>query len=125
MLVTLEELRTEKELKQKIYKEEYAGRMKSDSADRLKIRNALVTFIHPLRVETHQSNILVNIYNGKEAGDSANVNRALEIGETQMKEFQASLPDGFRTTLSSKVVTMAAGRKTKKKKTYSSLLILS
>ena len=33
----LEELRTEKELKQKIHKEEYAGRMKSDSADRLKI----------------------------------------------------------------------------------------
>ena len=83
----LEALRKEKNLKEKVHKEETAGRMKSDSADRLKIRKALATFIHPLKIETHSSNILVNIYNGEEAGDNVSVNWAVEIGEKQMMDF--------------------------------------
>ena len=113
----LEELRTQKNLKEKHHKEETAGRMKSDSEDRLKIRKALATFIHPLKIETHSSNILVNIYNGEQAGDNVNVIQAVEIGEKQMKDFQASLPEGFRSTLSTQVVTMATGKKNKKKST--------
>ena len=95
--------------------------MKLDAEDRLKIRSALVTFIHPLKLERHSANILVNIYN---------VNKSLEIGIDPMNKFQESLPEGFRVKLSTKVVTMAAGRKTSQKKTnavkpYNADLIMS
>ena len=112
----LEDLRQEREPKLKMHKEELAGRIKSDVADRMKIRNALVLLIHPLKLETHGTNKLVNIYDGEEAGENVNVNRSQEIGEEQMIKFQESLPEGFHATLSTKIVTMAAGKKKTKKK---------
>ena len=118
------------ETKEVRHKEGYEGRMKSDAEDRLKIRSALVTFIHSLKLETHRANILVNIYNGEEAGDNVNANKSLEIGIDQMNKFQESLPEGFRVKLSTKVVTMAAGRKTSQNRTnavkpYNTYLIMS
>ena len=113
----LQDLRNKSsETKEVRHKEEYEGRMKSDAEDRLKIRSALLTFIHPLKLETHSANILVNIYNEEEAGENVNVNKSSEIGIDQMNKFQESLPEGFRVKLSTKVVTMAAGRKTSQKK---------
>ena len=112
----LEDLRQEKKVKVKMHKEELPGRIKSDAADRLKLRDALVLLIHPLKVETHSENKLVNIYDGEEAGEKVNVTRSVEIGEQQMITFQESLPEGFRATLSTKVVNMTAGKKTSKNK---------
>ena len=45
-----------------------------------------------------------------------NVNKALEIGSKQLKEFQESLPGGFRKRLSSKVITMTSQKDKSKKK---------
>ena len=57
-------LRTKKMNKPKIHKEETVGRMKSDADDCKKIREGLLTFIHPLKIETQSRSVLVNIYNG-------------------------------------------------------------
>ena len=54
----LENLRTKKMNKPKIHKEETVGRMKSDADDRKKIREGLLTFIHPLKIETHSETFL-------------------------------------------------------------------
>ena len=47
------------------HKEESAGRIKSDSVDREKIRSSLQQCIHPLQIESHDSNTVVNVYTGK------------------------------------------------------------
>ena len=125
----LENLRTKKMNKPKIHKEETVGRMKSDADDRKKIREGLLTFIHPLKIETHSRNVLVNIYNGQESGNDVNVTESVTIGKNMMKKFQESLPEGFRATVSSTVVTMASSKKGNKKsnevKPYNTELIMS
>ena len=63
------------------HKEEGTGRIKSDADDRSKIRSALNKCIYPLLVETHASDVLVNIYTGEESTKSVNVNKAAEIGK--------------------------------------------
>ena len=115
--------------KPKIHKEETVGRMKSDADDRKKIREGLSTFIHPLKIETHSRNVLVNIYNGQELANDVNVTESVTVGKNMMKKFQESLPEGFRATVSSAVVTMASSKKGKKKsnevKPYNTELIMS
>ena len=111
----LEHLGTKKINKPKIHKEETVGRMKSDADDRMNIREGLLTFIHPLKIETHSRNVLVNIYNGQESGNDVNVTESVTIGKNIMKKFQENLPEGFRATVSSTVVTMASSKKGNKK----------
>ena len=110
-------------------KEEGEGRIKSDYEDRSKIETALDKCIHPLEVKSHASNVLVNIYTGEESGKSTNVYKAAELVEEQMQQFQKELPDGFRKTLTTKVVLMTSkGKKTKKKdkeNSYNTDLIFS
>ena len=98
------------------HKEKYKGRMKTDSADRSKIQDALVTIIiHSLKPETHAENILANIYSAEEVKSDVKVNNSLETGAKEMIRFQESLPDGFKTTLKTQIVTMST---TKKKSHY-------
>ena len=98
------------------HKEEGDGRIKADQLDRKKLQNTLEKCIHPLSVDTHKnSRTLVNIYTGEEAGEDVNVNKAVEIGQKQMVEFSTSVPQGFRKTLSTKLVTMAKSKKTKRR----------
>ena len=105
------------------HKEEGEGRIKFDYEDRSKIETALDKCIHPLEVKSHASNVLVNIYTGEESGKSTNVYKAAELVEEQ------KLPDGFRKTLTTKVVLMTSkGKKTKKKdkeNSYNTDLIFS
>ena len=98
------------------HKEEGTGRIKSDAGDRSKIRSALSKCIHPLLVETHASNVLVNIYTGEESTKSVNVNKAAEIGKKQMDEFQENLLDASRKTLTTKVVLMTSLKDKKQSK---------
>ena len=98
------------------HKEEGEGRIKSDYEDRSKIKTALDKCIHPLEVKSHASNILVNIYTGEESDKSTNVYKAAELGEEQMQQFQKEVPDGFRNTLTTKVVLMTLAKDKKKKK---------
>ena len=70
----------------------------------------------------------MNIYTGEEAGDNVNVNKPIEIGNQQLIQFQHSLPEDFRERLSSKVITMANGKKNKKgaiKESFNTELIFS
>ena len=98
------------------HKEEGEGRIKSDYKDRSKIKTALDKCIHPLEVKSHESNVLVNIYTGEESDKSTNVYKAAELGEEQMQQFQKEVPDGFRNTLTTKVVLMTLAKDKKKKK---------
>ena len=98
------------------HKEEGEGRIKSDYEDRSKIKTALDTCIHPLEVKSHASNVMVNIYTGEESDKSTNVYKAAEMSEEQMQQFQNELPDGFRNTLTTKVVLMTSAKDKKKKK---------
>ena len=96
-------------------KEEGEGRIKSDYEDQSKIKTALDKCIHPLEVKSHASNVLVNIYTGKESDKSTNVYKAAELGEEQMQQFQKGLPDGFRNTLTTKVVLLTSAKDKEKK----------
>ena len=108
LLTELSDLGSKQQTHDSKHKEEGTGRIKSDADDRSKIRSALNKCIHPLLVETHASNVLVNIYIGEESTKSVNVNKTAEIGNKQMDEFQDNLPDAFRKTLTTKVVLMTS-----------------
>ncbi len=59
---------------------------------------------------------------------SVNVDKAVDIGTTQMKEFEEKFPDGFYETISLKVETMAITKKSFKvgdSKVYNTELIYS
>lgn len=81
------------------HKEEGEGRMKSDSCDRLKIKSTMQKCINPLQVQTHAANILVYTYTDEESDGSVNVNKASELGEKQMVEFEKELSDSFKTVV--------------------------
>ena len=97
------------------YKEEGKGRIKSAYEDRSKIKTALDKCIHPLEVKSHSSNVLVNIFTGEESDKSTNDYKAAELGEEQMQQFQKESPDGFKNTLTTKVVLMTSAKDKKKK----------
>ena len=79
-----------------VHKEESISRIKSDEVDRCNIKKSLELCIHPLEIETHSSDVLVNIYTGEESLNTSNVHNESEIGENQMKEFEKNLPNSFR-----------------------------
>ena len=114
VLTDLKGLRDGNQNKGAAHKEEGKGRMKSDQADRDKLRTTLASCIHPLKVDVHDPIKLVNIYTGEEECEKSNVERLIEIGKNQLADFQNNLPEGFRERLSSKVITMTEGKKTKK-----------
>ena len=62
---------------------------------------------------------MVNIWSGEEAAEEVNLNKSVEIGLCQMKEYQESLPEGFRERLSTKVITMASEVKKASKRSFS------
>ena len=98
------------------HKEEGVGRIVSDDEDRKKIKSALQKCIHPLEIEQHSENKLVNIYSGEVSEDFVNVNKAVEIGNSLLTAFKESLPNGFRKPLSSKVVSMTSSRDKRRKR---------
>ena len=50
---------------------------------------------------------MINISNGQIAQPNVNIDKALEVCREQLKQFEASWPDGFYNTLSKQVVTFA------------------
>ena len=53
----------------------------------------------------------MNIVTGQVAPDEINVDRAVSIGQKQLEEFERSWPEGFRASISKKVITMKTMRK--------------
>ncbi|KAJ8018705.1 hypothetical protein HOLleu_43161 [Holothuria leucospilota] len=62
------------------------------------------------RKGSHPDNI-VNVVTGQLAPPSVNVDKAVDIGTRQFKEFESKLPEGFYDTISMKVETMAVMKK--------------
>ena len=60
---------------------------------------------------THAAGCLINISNDQIAQPNVNVDRELEVGREQLKQFEASWPDRFYNTLSKQVVTFAERKK--------------
>ena len=111
------------------HKEETVGRMKADEIDKVKLQNFLQTCLHPLQDSNHPKNALCNIYTGQMADSKVNVNKSVEIGKKQMASYQASLPDGFQTTITKEVVTMKdatrSSTKNKSAEVYNTEIIFS
>ena len=96
--------------KQDQHKEEMKGRIASDKSDRESIAKKLQNCIDPLNPDDHPPE-LVNIVLGKIAQDTVNVDKAVEIGSTQMKDFEHGWPKTFNEKISRSVITQAESRK--------------
>ena len=87
------------------HKEEQPHRLQLDKKDRANLKAVLTSCLHPLRPSTHaETNCIVNIFTGDIADDKVNIHQSVEIGTHMMKTFCASLPDGFKKTISRKTV---------------------
>ena len=96
---------------QTTYKKEAESRINRDGHDRQSLLAALESRIDSMDPVTHAAGCLINISIGQIAQPNFNVDRALEIGREQLKQFEASWPDGFYNTLSKQVVTFAERKK--------------
>ena len=93
-----------------MHKEEGQNRMENDEVVRNKLCEKLAMCIDPLDPSQHLDG-LVNIVTGRVAPENVNVDKSVELGRKQMKEFESSLPGGFRKPISRIVITMAAAKK--------------
>ena len=96
---------------QTTHNEEAESRINRDGHDRQSLRAALESRIDPMYPVTHAAGCLINISNGQIAQPNVNVDRALEVGREQLKQFEALWPAGFYNTLSKQVVTFAERKK--------------
>ena len=91
---------------------EAPARMKADAQDRLSLRQKLAICIHPLNPDEHPESSLINIVTGEIVqSEKVNVDRALELGKRQQKEFEAGWPDSFYKPLKRIVVPITADHK--------------
>jgi hypothetical protein len=92
------------------HKKESKARITADKVDREGLRRKLEVSINPMDPDSHPENI-VNVVNGRIAPASVNVDKAIDIGTTQMNEFERKLTGGFYDTISMKVETMTVMKK--------------
>ena len=93
-----------KESKAKIY---------VDMKDCHTLRNTMQLTAHPLDLDSHDNNLLINIYSVEIAHDKCNVQNSVVIGSQELIEFVESLSNGFYATIQKKVVTMEVNGKKK------------
>ena len=68
---------------------------------------------HPLKPEQHLSVMkLVNVVTGRIAPDTVNVDKAVDIGWSQLKTYEPSLPEGFHCPIVRNIITIAKKNKT-------------
>lgn len=89
------------------HKEESKSRIRTDANDRDKLRESLDTCLHPLKPHDHLPESIVNVTSGKIAPASVNVDNAVQIGETMLKNFEMTWPKGYYSAIPKKVRTMA------------------
>ncbi|KAG1661394.1 Receptor-type tyrosine-protein phosphatase-like N [Nymphon striatum] len=95
-------------------KEEAKARIQADAKDRAGLRLKLDSCIDPMDSKEHPEGSIVNIFSGKLAPASVNVENAVMIGETMLDDYKKTWPEGFNSTISKKVETMAASCKSVK-----------
>ncbi|KAG1651806.1 Zinc finger CCHC domain-containing protein 4 [Nymphon striatum] len=96
------------------HKEEAKARIQADAKDRAGLRLKLDSCIDPMDSKEHPEGSIVNIVSGKLAPASVNVENAVMIGETMLEDYEKTWPEGFNSTISKKVETMAASCKSVK-----------
>ena len=99
---------------QNVHKEEEAGRIKSDTEDRMGLRKKLEQCINPLATEEHPADSIVNIATGRIGPPTVNVHDTVRLGTRQMNEFDGSLPAGFHGTIEKRFISMAETKKSVK-----------
>lgn len=105
-------MRDAKDEVQTTHKEEANARIVADKQDRVNLRQKLATCLNPLRSEEHPVSKLINIVTGEVTENKdVNVDRALEIGQRQQKDFEANYPNEFYKPLKRETVPMTANRK--------------
>ena len=92
----------ETECVQRMHKEEGKSRIQSDEQDRNGLKDTISSVTHPLNPTGHPD-APVNIVTDKISPAVVNVDKSLQIGRTQMDQFERSLPDGFYSPISKKV----------------------
>ena len=80
------------------HKEESIAPIHSDALDREKLGNTLALFIDPIDPINHPSGI-VNVASGLMSPNTVNVDKSLEIGKEQMRDFESGWPETFHGTL--------------------------
>ena len=93
------------------HKEEGSSRIRTDTTDREKIRNKLVTCIDPLHPASHPQDNLINIVTGRISPGLVNVDNSVQLGEQLMKSYEQGWPQSFHKTLKKPTVTMSVSRK--------------
>ena len=93
------------------HKEEAKARIQADAKDRAGLRRKLDSCIDPMDSKAHPEGSIVNIVSGKLAPASVNVENSVMIGETMLEDYEKTWPEGFNSTISKKVETMAASCK--------------
>ena len=93
------------------HKEETKARIQAEAKDRAVLRRKLDYCIDPMDSKEHPEGSIVNIVSGKLAPASVNLENAVMIGETMLEDYEKTWPEGFNSTISKKVETMAASCK--------------
>ena len=93
------------------HKEESKARIEADRKDRDGLRNRLDLCIDPLDPKQHPDIGIVNIVSGKITPAFVNVEKSVLIGEGMLEDYEKTWPEGFYSTISKKVETMGASRK--------------
>ena len=73
--------------------------MIANMKDRNPLKRKLQLCAHPFDMTSHDQSVFMNIYTGEIIPHKSNVNKSVEIGIKQIKDFQESHPDGFYATL--------------------------
>ena len=92
------------------HKEELPHRIQADNNDRKKIGTKIRNGMNPLDPKEHPPG-LINVVTGRIAPNNVDVDQAIALGQTQMKEFESTWPEGFHSTISKKIITMSAMKK--------------
>ena len=90
------------------HKEEAKARIQVDAKDRDGLRRKLDYCIDPMDSKAHPEGSIVNIVSGKLDPAFVNVENDVMIGETMLEDYEKTWPEGFNSTISKKVETMAA-----------------
>ena len=94
------------------HKEETQARLISNQEDRAKLQKFMSTCIHPSDTSVKE---LCNIYTRETCSEKTPVKKSYGIGTEVMLKFQRSSTKGFRSRLSSRVIAIVKGKRTKKK----------
>ena len=80
ILKYLHQLREKRPKTKTVHKEESKARICADMKDRKTLRNALQLCAHQLDLDSHDNNLLTNIYSGASAHDKCNIQNSVVIG---------------------------------------------